>query len=111
MIDFNEVMVINEVFKNSSYSEGAKRISQRFHDQLNTPMEKAIHWVEHVAKHKGSLYMQSSGVHLPFHIYYNLDVWAFIISVFGFMSYILFKLFQTLWLGNGKRTSVKQKSH
>lgn len=61
---------------------------------MNTPMETAIHWVEYVAKFKGSLHMQGRGVQLPLYVYYNVDVWAFICCSLGFFIYVLVKLVQ-----------------
>lgn len=92
-----------------SYAETAKLISQRFHDQLNTPMETALHWVEHVAKNRGSLYLQSAGVRLPFLVYHNLDVWAFIVINVGVTSYILLKLLQSFWSTLGTSPMYKLK--
>lgn len=72
-------------------------------------MERAIYWVEHVAKNKGTAYLQNSGIHLPFYVFYNLDVWTFLIVVVYFSGWILWKLLYNLW--KRTRTIVKQKSH
>lgn len=62
-----------------SYAENAKIVSDRYRDQLRTPLETAIHWVKHVAKNKGAPHLRMVAVDLPFYTLYNLDVWAFII--------------------------------
>lgn len=68
-----------------SYAEQAKLISDRYRDQPLTPLETAKHWVNHVAKNKGAPHLRSVAVDQPFYVLYNLDVWAFLISVIAIM--------------------------
>lgn len=101
--------MINCVLVYFSYSNAAALISDRYHDQLNTPMETAIHWVEHVAKNRGSFHLQSAGVHLPFYVYYNLDVGTFIAVVFCVVACIMAKLLHNLWMSFVANSNYKQK--
>lgn len=59
----------------SSYAAKAKITSDRYKDQMNTPLQTAVHWVKHVAKNKGAPHMRSAAVDLPFYVYYNMDVY------------------------------------
>lgn len=63
----------------SSYTEKAKITSDRYRDQIATPLEIGMHWVKHVAKNKGAPHLRSVAVDLPFYALYNLDVWAFVL--------------------------------
>lgn len=63
------------------YSEKAKSTSIAFRDQIKTPLEIAVFWVEHVAKTKGAPHLRSAAVDLPLYAYYNLDIYAFVISI------------------------------
>ena len=63
---------------------------------MNSPMETAIHWVQHIAKYKGAPYLRSAGIDLPFHVYYNLDCWAFIIFVCSLLLFTIFKMIKFL---------------
>lgn len=81
---------IRRIFANQTYAENAKIASDRFRDQIATPLDTAIHWVKHVAKNKGAPHLRSVAVDLPLFVYYNLDVWAFVF-VSAFIIGILLK--------------------
>lgn len=73
-------------------------------------MQTAVHWVEYVAKNGEALHLQSVGVHLPFHVYYNLDVWATIAATLFILAYVLLKLSHSLWMAIRKSSDTKQKT-
>lgn len=58
-----------------SYATNARIASDRYKDQLKTPIEIAVHWVKHVAKNRGAPHLRCAAVDLPLSIYYNLDVY------------------------------------
>lgn len=62
-----------------SYAQQAKVTSDRYRDQLRSPLETGIHWVEHVAKNNGAPHLRCVAVELPFYQLYNLDCWAFVL--------------------------------
>ncbi|XP_055304709.1 UDP-glycosyltransferase UGT5-like [Sitodiplosis mosellana] len=82
---------IRSVLTNPSYANTARLISGRYHSQMNSPMETAIHWVEHIAKFKGAPHLRSAGIDQPFYVYYSLDCWSFIIFVCSLVLLIIFK--------------------
>ncbi|KAK9736895.1 UDP-glucoronosyl and UDP-glucosyl transferase [Popillia japonica] len=45
--------VVKQVLNNSSYSRTIKRISALLHDQPATPVERAVHWIDHYAVGEG----------------------------------------------------------
>lgn len=59
---------------------------------MKTPLETAIHWVEHVAKNKGAPHLRMVAIDLPFYALYNLDVWAFIVTVIFIALLVLKKV-------------------
>ena len=67
---------LNEVLSNPKYTENVLKIRNRLKDQPQTPMEKAIFWVEYVMRHDGAHFMQTSARHLSSIEYYNLDIYA-----------------------------------
>lgn len=67
---------LNEVLNNGKYNENVRVIARRLSDQPQTPMEKAIFWIEYVIRHNGAHYMQTSAQHLSFIEVNNLDVYA-----------------------------------
>lgn len=79
---------IKMVLTDPTYNDNAKAISKRYHDQQNTPMEKAMFWIEYVIRHNGAPFMQSKMVHLPWYQYYFLDVYA-VYLVLSILVYLI----------------------
>lgn len=92
---FNErslAMALNDLLATTQYRNEAKLKSRIFRDQQNTPMEKAVYWVEHVIRYKGAKHLCNLGQNLNVWQFYNLDVYASILCIilaFIFFSYLL----------------------
>ncbi|XP_030373467.1 2-hydroxyacylsphingosine 1-beta-galactosyltransferase-like [Scaptodrosophila lebanonensis] len=80
---------IERITNQKSYIEAAKAMSSRFRDQLETPLERAVFWVEHVTRQKGARYLRSAAQNLNIAEYYNLDI---IVMFFGGLAFIVFAL-------------------
>lgn len=74
------------------YSLQAKITSERYRDQLKTPMETAIYWVEYIARHNGAPHLRSSSLQLSTICYYNIDVFLTITILLAFVIFCLMKL-------------------
>ncbi|XP_035693288.1 UDP-glucuronosyltransferase 2C1-like [Branchiostoma floridae] len=72
---------ITTVILDPSYKEKANKISTLLRDQPQSPMERAVWWIEHVIKHGGLPHLRSRAPELPFYQYYLLDVIALIVAV------------------------------
>ncbi|XP_066267605.1 UDP-glucuronosyltransferase 2C1-like [Branchiostoma lanceolatum] len=72
---------ILRVLYNNSYRETAARLSRLHRDQPQSPMERAVWWIEHVIKHGRLPHLRARAVELPFYQYYLLDVVAFLLAV------------------------------
>jgi glucuronosyltransferase len=42
----------------SSYAERAKKVSAIVHDQKESPLERAIYWIEYVIRHRGAPHLR-----------------------------------------------------
>ncbi|XP_019625058.1 PREDICTED: UDP-glucuronosyltransferase 2C1-like [Branchiostoma belcheri] len=80
------------VLTNNSYHETAARLSRLHRDQPQSPMERAVWWIEHVIQHGRLPHLRARAVELPWYQYYLLDVAALLLSV---CSAVLV----TLWCG------------
>ncbi|XP_078597350.1 UDP-glucuronosyltransferase 2C1-like [Branchiostoma floridae x Branchiostoma japonicum] len=69
------------VITNKSYRETAAHLSRLHRDQPQSPMERAVWWIEHVIKHGGLSHLRARAVDLPWYQYYLLDVAAFLLAV------------------------------
>ncbi|EDW96877.1 UDP-glucosyltransferase 2 [Drosophila yakuba] len=87
---------IDRITGDPGYTERVKVISNQYRDQLETPLERAVYWVEHVTRHKGAKYLRSASQDLNFIQYHNLDVLAAFVSVIGLTVIFIFLLVRFL---------------
>ncbi|XP_019634059.1 PREDICTED: LOW QUALITY PROTEIN: UDP-glucuronosyltransferase 1-1-like [Branchiostoma belcheri] len=101
---------IMEVANNKTYKSNAVRLAQLQQDQPQSPMDRAVWWIEHVIRHGGLPHLKSAARHLSLLQYHLLDVVALLC-----MAVVAAGLF--LWLCCrcccrvlcGKKTAAKQK--
>ncbi|XP_038662119.1 UDP-glucuronosyltransferase 2C1-like [Scyliorhinus canicula] len=72
---------LNEVINNSKYRQNMRRLSALHRDQPETPMDRAIFWIEYTARHKGAVHLRSEFYKLPWYAYYCVDVIIFLALV------------------------------
>lgn len=65
---------ITTLLNNPRYKEKAKEISDRIHDQPETPLHRTIYWLEHVMKYKDVSYLKGMNKDIGLHQYFGLDV-------------------------------------
>lgn len=65
----------------------ARRVSRMWHERENAPLDKAIYWIEYVAKWGHAAKLHSKSRELPFYEYYLLDVIAgYIVCIAAIIS-------------------------
>ncbi|KAF4528002.1 UDP-glycosyltransferase-19 [Ephemera danica] len=69
------------VLNNASFSEMAQRLKNRFRDELNDPLERAVFWTEYVLRHEGAHHLRSAATRLYWFQYYMLDFAAFMLGL------------------------------
>ncbi|XP_055304711.1 UDP-glycosyltransferase UGT5-like [Sitodiplosis mosellana] len=74
-----EKLRLAKVLTDPRYAENMQITSNRFRNQIKSPLDTAIYWVKYVAKHKGAPHLRSIAIDMPFYVFYNLDCWAFLI--------------------------------
>ncbi|KAJ8954700.1 hypothetical protein NQ318_011393 [Aromia moschata] len=80
---------LNEVLSSSKYMNNAKTRSKIMRDQLVSPLDAAIYWMEYVIRQNGATHLQSSGVKLKWYQRNMLDI----ILVLVVVDVILFLIF------------------
>ncbi|XP_063921440.1 UDP-glycosyltransferase UGT5-like isoform X1 [Zophobas morio] len=88
---------LNEVLTNPRYKEAAQERSNLLHDQLLTPMESAIFWVEHVIRHRGAPHLKTAGVDLKWYQREMVDVIVFLLAVVTIMVFVICIVLKKLW--------------
>ncbi|XP_059478833.1 UDP-glycosyltransferase UGT5-like [Neocloeon triangulifer] len=86
------VKSVNKIMNDKSFSERAKQLSTAFRDQLNSPLERAVFWTEHVIKQKGAQYLRTTSIDLNWLQDTCLDVILALILSAAVVSIIATKL-------------------
>ena len=104
---------LNEVLNNQKYKENVMEIANRLRDQPQTPMEKAVFWVEYVARHKGAEFMRTSAQYLNLIEYNNLDVYSFFAAFAFLVVFVVIYIFKKIinCIFSKKTKTAKQKRH
>uniref|UniRef100_A0A1B6H914 UDP-glucuronosyltransferase n=1 Tax=Homalodisca liturata TaxID=320908 RepID=A0A1B6H914_9HEMI len=82
VLDYNNITMetlyysYNQMLTDSGYARNAKKLSERFLDRPQSPLDTAVYWTEYVIRHGGAPHLQSAAVHLTWYQYYLLDVIA-----------------------------------
>ncbi|XP_041030905.1 UDP-glucuronosyltransferase 2A2-like isoform X1 [Carcharodon carcharias] len=90
------LQALSEVINNTSYRDNMQKLSALHRDQPESPMERAIFWIEYVARHKGAAHLRSEFYRLPWYAYYCVDVMVFLLSLFLFVTVLLALLLKEL---------------
>ncbi|CAG7826705.1 unnamed protein product, partial [Allacma fusca] len=89
---------LKELLENPKISEKAKYLSRAFKDQMQTPLERAIFWVEYVLRHNGAPHLRSAARELNFFQYHSVDVILFIGSVLLVLVSVLLLILRTIYI-------------
>ncbi|XP_069768017.1 UDP-glucuronosyltransferase 2C1-like isoform X2 [Narcine bancroftii] len=75
------VQALNEVINHTFYRDNMKKLSALHRDQPESPMERAIFWIEYVARHKGAGHLRSESYRLPWYAYHCVDVMILLLFI------------------------------
>jgi len=84
---------IHKILGDQSYKERVMKASAIFRSQAQSPVERAVSWIEHVCQFGGD-HLRSAGNDLPLFSYLMLDVLAFILVMFHILVYLFYRLFK-----------------
>ncbi|XP_017774703.1 PREDICTED: UDP-glucuronosyltransferase 2C1-like [Nicrophorus vespilloides] len=100
---------INEITGNAKYASAAKFRSDIYRNQEINPMDKAVFWIEHVAKHRGAKHMKPMATELAWYQYMLIDVFAFLAAIVLLTLSIIYLIIKTL-IRLCKKSSNKLKA-
>jgi len=92
--DFTADQLLDNIYKilrDRSYKERIMKASEVFRSQAQSPVERAVFWIEHVCRFGGD-HLHSAGNDLPLYSYLMLDVLAFILVTLHALVFLLFIL-------------------
>jgi len=94
LLDFTADQLLENIRKilgDKSYKERVMKASEIFRSQAQSPVERAIFWIEHVCQFGGD-HLRSAGNDLPLYSYLMLDVLAFVLILLHIFIFLFFRL-------------------
>jgi glucuronosyltransferase len=88
--------------------ENAEKVSFAYKNRPMAPSKSAVFWAEYVIETNGAPFAKSAAAHLPWYIYWNLDIYITILTVMGFFIWTWIYIWRLVF-GN-KKTKVTTKS-
>nr|CAI5865824.1 unnamed protein product [Callosobruchus analis] len=70
---------IKEMLDNKQYAKNMKKTSSRMRDQIQTPLERAVYWIEYSIRHNGTHILNLRSRDLPLFITNGLDIYVFLL--------------------------------
>lgn len=87
--------------------ENAKKVSYSFRNRLNSPLETAIWWAEHVAATGGAGLVKPYGTNLPGYIYHSFDIYTVLVG--GFVAVLAIFFWAIQWCCCRQRPNFETK--
>ncbi|KAI9554594.1 hypothetical protein GHT06_019867 [Daphnia sinensis] len=84
---------IQKILTNSSYAENMERVSELMRDQMETPLDRVIYWIEYIIRHDGAPHLRTSSRKLSQHHRVLFDVMFFLVVVCILMFYVFTRVF------------------
>ncbi|CAH1976932.1 unnamed protein product [Acanthoscelides obtectus] len=97
---------VEEIIKNPSYKNSAKRYSELLKDRPVQPMDLAVYWVEHILRHKGGKHLRNTSKDLYWFQLYSVDILIFIFICVYLLYYIIKSVFKLTFKKNCSKVKV-----
>ncbi|KAH8351314.1 hypothetical protein KR084_003526 [Drosophila pseudotakahashii] len=93
---------IETLLNDPSYAKASSDISERYRDQPQSALDRAVWWTEYIIRHKGAPHLRSAARDLNGIQLHSLDTWAVLLGVPLLVILVLLKLSSKL-LGGKKQ--------
>lgn len=84
------------ILYNFRYTERAQLLSKVFKDQPETPLERAVWWIEYVIRHKGAPHLRSPSLNLAWYQNNLLDVYLILLTASLVALYVIVRILKSL---------------
>lgn len=88
-----------------------QQLSKRYRDQPQSPLERAVFWVEYVLRHGGAEHLRIAARDMSFIQLYFLDFWLLLVFCISVTVFLLVKMkreFESIY--TSKNQNIKAKS-
>ncbi|CAG0922862.1 unnamed protein product, partial [Notodromas monacha] len=102
------------VINDPSYKSNVMKRKQLLHDQPESPLQRAVWWIEYLARHRGADdHLRPASRDLEWYQVYMLDIWALVVLIIAVYLAFLVSCCRFLFCcsrgGENKVTSKRQK--
>lgn len=94
---------MHTILKDPKFKENSLKWSRISNDNLATPLDTAVYWVEYVLRHKGAHHLSAASRYMSWYQLYCLDLIAFMLATL----YIVYKML-ALVVGRCRKSAKKQ---
>lgn len=98
---------LTKVLENPTYSENVLKLSKRFKDQKEKPIDRAVWWVEWVLRNPNADYLRSPVLRLGFIVGNAYDLVAFVTLMFIIIVFIAMKIIWNCTLSKKRTKQLK----
>ncbi|XP_055713156.1 UDP-glucosyltransferase 2 [Phlebotomus papatasi] len=81
---------LQSILTDERFMETAKKVSRLFRDNLESPLNTAMYWIEYVARNEGAEHLKSSARNLNWFQYLMLDVVGLVFLVYMIFATIMY---------------------
>lgn len=85
------LLAINTAMHDPELRENMNAMAELFVDARDTPLVRAVWWVEYVIRYEGAHFLRPHSLDLAWYQYHLLDVIAFILIILSFVLFIIIK--------------------
>lgn len=110
----NTKEIIRNVLENPKYSANVQKLSKQVKDQKETPLERAIWWIEWILRNPKVNHMRSPMHKLGFISGNSFDIITFEIAIFIlfiFLAYKLHSFYQRVSVDKAAHKNIKAENH
>ncbi|XP_012265947.2 UDP-glycosyltransferase UGT5-like [Athalia rosae] len=99
---------VMKVANDPKYKENVKKVSAYWRDDLNHPLDQAVHWVEYVLKHDGAKHLKATVTEQTFVQYLLLDVAFLILTILTLTFLAVRRIFGSICGRTGPKAISKK---
>lgn len=100
---------VNQMLNNRNYTENIKTLSKIFRDQKESPMDRAIWWIEWILRNPKPKHLKSIGHDFNSIKLQSLDVIFVAFILIGILFWLVLKMFMLIFTLLSKRGQIKSK--
>lgn len=95
---------LGEMLSNSVYTDRARRKSQLFRDQPETPIDRALWWIDYVMRNPEISHLKNKKLHeMNFIVKHSIDLFVLLIIL---LSTIVLVFYKVLWWLTAKKARI-----